>query len=166
MISCGIRQIPSLSNTSQGTAPTLLNYITPNPHLFLRFIYCILVSPLHQTARPQNPIRLNTHLIYGAEGHPLCYGLLPPPDVHSNGVDPCVFHWLHYWGILPIYAYPTFCHYPHDLSRRPVVLTMWLKCTVSSGIIQTLMVLQLMTPWQSGYRGQRRPMGVGGTKGR
>ena len=104
---------PKLRNCSYS-----VNLSTPLPHIFLRFIYRVLIPPAHHPDRPQHPLRLPSHRIDGTAGHPLCYFRLTPLDVHYDGVEPCIVHCLIYHWVIPPSTSPALCHHPRDPSRR------------------------------------------------
>ena len=80
---------PELRNCSYS-----VKLFTPRPCLFLRFVYHVLIPPLHQPAHTRHPLHLCSQCISGEAGHPLCYGHLPPLDIHPYGVEPRGFHYL------------------------------------------------------------------------
>ena len=80
-----------------------------------------MVPPSHQPFRPRHPLQLRAQLIDGSTGYPFFHGRLLPPDVHPNGMEPRSLHCLHYQGVLPLSAYPSFSCHPHDPSLRLVV---------------------------------------------
>ena len=90
---------PKLRNCSYS-----VKLITPFPHLFLRFVYRVLIPPVHHPYCPRNPLRLRLQCIYRAAGHLLRYGRLPTLDVYSDGVCPRGVHYLLYRWILPLSA--------------------------------------------------------------
>ena len=78
--------------------------ITPHSCLLLRFIYRVLIQPLHHSDLPRNPLRLYAQFIDGLEGHPLCYVCLKSLNVYPDGVENRGFHCLHYRGVVPLCA--------------------------------------------------------------
>ena len=72
--------------------------IKPYPRLLLRFIYRILLPPLHQLARLRHLPRLHGHFIDGGGRPPSPLWSLTPLDVQPDEVDPHGFHCLHYRG--------------------------------------------------------------------
>ena len=104
---------PELRNCSYA-----VNLSTPPTRLFLRFIYRILIPPMHHMDRPRHQLRLCVQCIEREAGHPIRYGRLPPLDIHSDGVDPPGFHRLIYRWVFPLSACPVFCHHPCDPSLR------------------------------------------------
>ena len=59
--------------------------ITPHPCVLLKFIYLVLIPPMHQPAHPRHLICLCTQFIDGATGHSLHYDHLLPFDVCLMG---------------------------------------------------------------------------------
>ena len=85
-----------------------------------------LPRPVPTTAQSdssQHPTCFCAELIDGAVGHPFWYGCLSSPDVYPYGVEPHGFHCLHYQGVLPFSACPTFHRNPGGLSCCTVVET-------------------------------------------
>ena len=103
----GYESDPLPSYPELRNCPHYVKLIKPPPCLLIRFIYRVLIPPLHQPARPRNPPCLLAQCIDGVAGHPLHSGCLPPLDVHPDGVETRIFHRILYLWILPLSTFPT-----------------------------------------------------------
>ena len=107
---------PELINCSHS-----VKLIIPPTHLLFRFIYRVLIPPLHHPDCTRHPLRLCEQFIDMVAGHPLRYVCLSPLNLHPYWVNPRGFHCLYYQGVLSLSVGPAFRHHACDPSRRPMV---------------------------------------------